>query len=466
MDKYSEGPVCGIENCPSKLWRRINGRSVCQFGHVNEYDVEQNDDDNYVEGVQTRKVNKIAGVTRNTVEHELMRDFLDSKLSRASLTPKRKKIVRERTLQIVIAKQCNFVIKRFNLTGTNKDTFLKIIKGFWIHELLLTQGITLNSVTLKVYFAMLKTGIPVYLCDFISMMEEEKFPYAKVGVFLPRDLSIIDKSRGKLNTDFIQHMISTMTWKMQKSRFLLDKNLALNYYPFIIRFVLQLRLPFEIIILTHKLIQAQNIKFKFLTREYNHPEIALCGLIVGMTKLYFTVNPEIYPSWLNTFYKCQSSPLANDFEIQRLNSRFMVRHGSTLKDLMKWDNEKIDNFIKYYRDTFLNRHKVQSAGVYRKITDMNKLQELKVLDSIFNVEFEKFTKEQKEEIYMNHLKENYNGIYQGNSEEVEIDIFEKCPIFMEIAGKYISSMYNCTTEMIIFDLKWAAVNIQEFINSI
>lgn len=59
MSTYIRGPVCGVDNCPSRLWRVINGRRTCQYGHVMEGDVEFNDDDDNVNvmSTMTRRMN-------------------------------------------------------------------------------------------------------------------------------------------------------------------------------------------------------------------------------------------------------------------------------------------------------------------------------------------------------------------------------------------------------------------------
>lgn len=462
MSEYLEGPLCGVDNCPSRLWRRANGRSVCQFGHVNEYDVELNDDDNYVEGQPTRKAARIAGLTKNG-ESEQLRVFAEAQHKKGQLSDKTKQFVRERSLQIILAKQCRFVIHRFGLEGTNKATFLRIIKAFWVHELV-DASLALNTITLKVYFALLRTGIPIYLLDFISMLEETTFPYITPHNFLPLDLARLNGTIGKLNTDFLAHMVTTMSWRSAKTSFLTGKKLTFGPYPFVVRLVLHLRLPIEVAVLVFRLIQKLSIRFVYATIDYSHPELALCGLIVGMAKLYFTANPDRYPAWITAYHNSWKSTVANDFEIQRAGMRTVFRHHTSLQSLLKWDTDRIDSFLKYYKDTFEMRHLAQLERRKNRIRDLNKTHELKVMESIFNVEFPKYTKEQKDKEYMDHLRQVYAHVY-GPSEECTLDIYQDCPIFIEIAGKVITSMYNCTTELLWNDFRWATIQIGKFIEN-
>ena len=66
MSTYIRGPVCGVSNCPSRLWRIIDGRRTCQYGHVMEGDVEFNNEEDEVNaGVVTRRLNLTTSATGN-----------------------------------------------------------------------------------------------------------------------------------------------------------------------------------------------------------------------------------------------------------------------------------------------------------------------------------------------------------------------------------------------------------------
>lgn len=53
---WLRGPVCGVDNCRSRLYRLSAGRKFCQFGHVVEGNFEFDDDDG-IAVTQTRRLN-------------------------------------------------------------------------------------------------------------------------------------------------------------------------------------------------------------------------------------------------------------------------------------------------------------------------------------------------------------------------------------------------------------------------
>ena len=57
---WFRGPVCGTDNCRSRLFRSQDGLTICQFGHVLEGAVEINDEPDVGGMVQTRRINTVA----------------------------------------------------------------------------------------------------------------------------------------------------------------------------------------------------------------------------------------------------------------------------------------------------------------------------------------------------------------------------------------------------------------------
>lgn len=41
---WSRGPVCGVDNCPTTLWRELDGQTLCKFGHVRAFQFTYEDE--------------------------------------------------------------------------------------------------------------------------------------------------------------------------------------------------------------------------------------------------------------------------------------------------------------------------------------------------------------------------------------------------------------------------------------
>ncbi|KAK6458658.1 uncharacterized protein RJT20DRAFT_7788 [Scheffersomyces xylosifermentans] len=55
---WTRGPVCGVDNCRSRLYRSTDGLTICQFGHVMEGNIEINDDQDQAV-ITTRRLNVV-----------------------------------------------------------------------------------------------------------------------------------------------------------------------------------------------------------------------------------------------------------------------------------------------------------------------------------------------------------------------------------------------------------------------
>ncbi|KAK9433656.1 hypothetical protein V1505DRAFT_122312 [Lipomyces doorenjongii] len=64
------GPVCGIDNCRSRLWHTVDGLQYCQYGHQNEGAVELAEDDDDFQFTQGRTVRIKSGSGQNTSAKE------------------------------------------------------------------------------------------------------------------------------------------------------------------------------------------------------------------------------------------------------------------------------------------------------------------------------------------------------------------------------------------------------------
>lgn len=132
MSSYIRGPICGVGNCPSRLWRIIDGRRTCQFGHVMEGDVEFNDEDEDATnaGVVTRRLNLTTNATGN-----FQSSFNTSQLQSSQIEEGGKKIFGPearilfiKSLQFTLKRQSRWLVEEYNLP----QEFDKVIKIIWI----------------------------------------------------------------------------------------------------------------------------------------------------------------------------------------------------------------------------------------------------------------------------------------------------------------------------------------------
>ena len=231
MSAFIRGPVCGIDNCPSQLWRIIAGRRTCQYGHVMEGDVEFNDDDDVVNpGVITRRLNLTTGATGN-----FQSSYNNSQLNLSQNITKDKKVYGEKarilflkSFQYILRQQVTWLIKERNFP----DEFEFVVKTIWMEHLKLTDQdieetndyfsnnesdithynttqtdysdmeatkrrdstiqrvkrlkLSINSMVSILYLAAVHLGHPAYINDFITYMCTTTFPYYKANLMLPK----------------------------------------------------------------------------------------------------------------------------------------------------------------------------------------------------------------------------------------------------------------------------------------
>jgi RNA polymerase I-specific transcription initiation factor RRN7 len=207
---WVRGPVCGVDNCTSRLYRSVDGLKVCQYGHVMEGNIEINDDqdDNFV---QTKRLNiNLTG---------LGGDFLNPQLRGASQllrAPETQKLygaaAREMYLQCVqcvLEGQTQTVVRLFlGLAHAVAAELITTVKLYWVQtlesclvpkpkrgrdaELDLADPYVHLPVTIDlvavIYLALLTLRLPVYLHSLYSAIRVNRVPYMKCIHLVPRRL--------------------------------------------------------------------------------------------------------------------------------------------------------------------------------------------------------------------------------------------------------------------------------------
>lgn len=232
MSTFIRGPVCGVDNCPSRLWRVIAGRRTCQYGHVMEGDIEfNNDDDEAGGGVITRRLNLTTNAL-GSFQSSLSLSQLDNNDNRSQNSRKSKKIygieadiLYIKSFQYVLKKQCNYLIQHEKFPPNFQDT----VKLLWVEYLNFLDknknisnvsrsrqmtdddlddeiidasdkanskvnnsnkykklSLHLNTMISILYLSCIHMKLPFYLCDFMRVIAATSFPYLKASTELPK----------------------------------------------------------------------------------------------------------------------------------------------------------------------------------------------------------------------------------------------------------------------------------------
>ncbi|CAK9440321.1 uncharacterized protein LODBEIA_P44210 [Lodderomyces beijingensis] len=127
--QWTRGPVCGVDNCRSRLYRNHDGLTVCQFGHVLEGAVEFNDDQDQAM-VTTRRLKGVSVDERGKLASQSasQRDFSrTSNRKRERLSGAEAQPILFRCLQILLKEELRAMIKLFfHDEATHQDLTLLV----------------------------------------------------------------------------------------------------------------------------------------------------------------------------------------------------------------------------------------------------------------------------------------------------------------------------------------------------
>ncbi|SCV03463.1 LAMI_0H08350g1_1 [Lachancea mirantina] len=268
MSTFFRGPICGTDNCRSRLWRIIDGRRTCQYGHVMEGDVEFNDDEDVSNlGVVTRRLNLTTNVTGN------FRSSLNtqSQLSQQERVSKKvygraAETLLVKSFQRVLEKQCGWLVGH-GFPSVFEDT----VKWLWMKWLRgleedgaerpgrRTLGLSLPLSIAVLYLATVHLRLPVYTCDYIRWICSMQLPYFKATRLLPASwceklpnyyLQLLEGGKPPSAEQLAHKIVATSTRLQFTATWAPD--------PFYLRMLLELRLPPEVFLYAGALSRGTN----------------------------------------------------------------------------------------------------------------------------------------------------------------------------------------------------------------
>ncbi|VEU24093.1 DEKNAAC105331 [Brettanomyces naardenensis] len=421
---YHRGPVCGVDNCPSTLWRTIDGRTVCQYGHVNEFGIELNDEDENMgsigSGVFTKRLNDVSGLTQKHARHRRLQKIQQNGQS-DYLYGEQLNLMLIRSMQVILTKQANCLARIYNL---DTAMFLKVVKRYWC--LLLAHSyngkssgggklsITFTHLLMVCYLSLIKVRAPVYMSDLLNLASLERIPCLKAENSLPPSISrrIPLTSLALLRGNILQ---KRSFYDLKGVKQIVDineefKGFSLNYLPLLVRLVLEMFLPLEIAVLVKNLIDSFSIDLSFDHKL--HPEMRLMGLLIVSAESYFHSNPRIYPIWCSIYLEHRFDKSCFNVDLDPSKVLAELQQHSTTEEMLDWDSHKITDMAKLYYRYYLPSIKSDNIANHKQRYTSRKMIAQR-LNSIFPIdELGENDTAQALENYKNHLIEVYAKLYE------------------------------------------------------
>ncbi|QPG77246.1 hypothetical protein FOA43_004653 [Brettanomyces nanus] len=427
---YRRGPVCGVDNCPSKLWRLIDGRNVCQYGHVNEDAIELNDEDENIASAAsqgfTRRLNNVSGLTKSQARHKRV-EMLKLGQTNSLLYGKQLNLMLVRAMQVILCKQIKCLAEHYNIQG---DTFVKVAKRYWC--LLLAHmyhgkkspgekmSLVFNDLFMVCYLALLQVNAPVYMMDLLNLATLERIPFMKAENSVPPSISrrIPLTSFPLLKGSLIskRSYYNLKGWNRILDSPVTLTNYKLNYLPLLVRLVLKLYLPLEIVTLVKNIIVVLDVKLTLQPGEL-HPELKLVGLIIVMTKLYFHSSAKTrYNNWVALYY-ADISKLDTDLDPARVEAK--LQNHSSPEELVQWDSDEIEQAAKLFYRYYLPPIRNENIANHKKHSTTKKVI-VQRLNAIFPIEeLEGNEPERALESYKTHLADIYSKLYEDRALNID-----------------------------------------------
>lgn len=305
---WIRGPICGIDNCRSRLYKSYAGRKICQYGHVVEGNVEfaEDDGDAYT---QTRRINLLINDTGfgSSVSTSAVPTQASTPTLLSRLYGKDARALHYKAAQHVLQKIVPLVVKEFypadplflqNVSLLTKVFWVRFCKRF--HEV--TSPTTLDLYVL-IYLAMRQVNQhPIYVDDFLSLLRHNKTPYLNAASLIPQHylrqtnlaVRLFSASSIPINNHFY---LKIALLALVVAPIELWKTPLEHFYPGAFRVFTDLSFKDAPRLLTmfHR-IGFRITEGTFLSTWKQHstlPETQYVALLALIIKIYFTAAPEV-----------------------------------------------------------------------------------------------------------------------------------------------------------------------------
>ncbi|AET40423.1 Rrn7p Ecym_6015 [Eremothecium cymbalariae DBVPG len=407
MSTYIKGPVCGTDNCRSRLWRIIDGRRTCQYGHVMEGDVEYNDDedDATAMGIITRRLNLSTNAIGNfQTSLSLTKSQTQSQIQEASqkLYGSAGKTLFLKCFQHILKLQCKWLIETHKFPpefeSTVKIIWMLYLKSISSHKSSLDQheerspendhdnasiineevhdspigrtgrlGLSMVSSIAIIYLASVHMGLPSFPNDILQWICSMNMPYFGSSRYIPSVwhkqlpnyyLQVLEGGTPPRNAQ-LYHKISSIS---REINFCAKFQHRIPFRLLLFKVLILTALPPEFYLYALSLINITNDQASFhivshdgarFTRLYMYPEIrAVSYFIVAVDWMLQQQNhysKNFLQSWLR--YKSDNQTPGNTFE--RDKKLVSLSYQNSSPSLYNWLPEQTSSYLDWIEKKFL-----------------------------------------------------------------------------------------------------------------
>ncbi|CAI4043766.1 Rrn7p SKDI_10G1880 [Saccharomyces kudriavzevii IFO 1802] len=390
MSTFIRGPICGADNCPSRLWRIINGRRTCQYGHVMEGDVEFNDDEDDLTGLSagviTRRLNLTTNATGSFQSSQLSNSQLLQQQQRRSHKKFKKLIGHD--AKLLFLKSFQFILKRQTCCLIEDmqfpEEFDHVVKIIWLKILKtindqpqeeLRLRLHMTSTISILYLASTHLSLPVYTCDYIKWICSAKMPYFQASELLPKAwrtrlpnyyVSILEGSISPFDGQLYNKIALTCGTIQFNQSF----NSEISCQGLLLKLVMQYTLPPQFYFFTKQMIEfeetdIQNLALWERTDERhtgaisNHAELRVISYF--MLTIYWVLLCDMdrqYPlKWVLTLTDSLTFHTATRESIDRNIVSVVYPDKPTSNDYFRWSDDETLEFLNWMDKKFLPTQK-------------------------------------------------------------------------------------------------------------
>lgn len=241
---YRRGPVCGTDNCESRRYRALDGRTFCEYGHVVEGEFEYVDDDDFT-GPTTKRITQVTyddnGQLRTSKQAE--RREKPSKVYGLAA-----KDLYYKCLQILL----KHMLSSLDIPHSAKSTLEQVVKINWASALTScykpskysSSAVQIYTIDLLaiIYISLVQVRHhPIYATDLLHDVKNGKIPYFRCLHLIPQRLlnrlpaiyhSLLQPYRLPLYTLFYEHVAQNVARIAPGEELKIPLN---YYYPFVMR---------------------------------------------------------------------------------------------------------------------------------------------------------------------------------------------------------------------------------------